>query len=818
MSQNSLYCCSPCRPTFKRHVNAIYPADPNEGLVKTKMETLVYYSMTSPEKLDRIGEYLEQRISRDIYRNRKGMALIGMEAMDQLLKSCHVNTINLFVESYLKTVQKLLESPDPELQIVASASFLGFSLIEEDTPSYHRSYNFFIERFSSMCHSELDHDPILREKIRLSGLRGLKGVIKKTVNEDLAENIWDPKHMDKIVPSLLYNMDPDDSELQASSRDTPDLDDNDSQCASKVADQILRELVSSASFASIKAILRPVLCFMADHQHWDNPSLGHAIHTFEAIMYSIQGDLSYIVIDRLMAHIDSQNKPILQKASIAIVLSRIIGIGVGDSTVGPAVLEIINELLKNLKKSVEKDKTYDQSSDSPIQQLQSALLESLGEYTNKMPDFQKIEVMTFILGKVPFDVNADHELQLILMKALYHVAEKQTPTAFSTTFSNQLLATLLRLLQAPDQDVRLLVLQTFEILIDRHNNREKLAKPILHPGTLDLDSCPNKFSRSDHMFVQKSMINIFGHFKKVLEEQSNTVEFIEAIYTTCSLLHVETSATDESAFYLLDLIDAVQSIATSNLNLSTENRFALHAIAICFLNLLASTINSTELDTYVDTIVHARQKKTPHMLPPINEEYRPGLDPNIQEDDILISKNLIMEALKNAGKDVERIDALPQRKTSPSRNSWPEPQLPLSADSSRRASTISSSSLAVDHYGSLSSSPVKARKPLSEEITVAAFKKILEGPSQLEKEAEDKRKRDLQDKFLNASLEEICEITGKKGPEIHEVLNDLFARIHFGEEMQPVGGKDFSSKEEEARSIMDCPDPYTELFPELFMY
>ena len=156
----------------------------------------------------------------------------------------------------------------------------------------------------------------------------------------------------------------------------------------------------AASYASIKAILRPVLQFMKDHDLWDEAGLSRAIHTFEAIMYSIQTDLSYIVIDKLMSHLDVPNNSVIQKASIAIVLSRIIGIGVSDSTVGPAVLEIINELLKHLKKSVEKEKTYDQSRDSPLQQLQHALLEALGEYAGKMPDFQKVEIMTFILGKV----------------------------------------------------------------------------------------------------------------------------------------------------------------------------------------------------------------------------------------------------------------------------------------------------------------------------------------------------------------------------------------------------------------------------------
>lgn len=34
----------------------------------------------------------------------------------------------------------------------------------------------------------------------------LQGVVRKTVSDDLVENIWEATHMDKIVPSLLYNM------------------------------------------------------------------------------------------------------------------------------------------------------------------------------------------------------------------------------------------------------------------------------------------------------------------------------------------------------------------------------------------------------------------------------------------------------------------------------------------------------------------------------------------------------------------------------------------------------------------------------------
>lgn len=77
--------------------------------------------MSSPDKLDKIGAYLAERIGRDLYRHRIGFVFIAVEAMDQLLKTCH-NSLHLFMESFLKVVQLVLESHDPELQILATQS------------------------------------------------------------------------------------------------------------------------------------------------------------------------------------------------------------------------------------------------------------------------------------------------------------------------------------------------------------------------------------------------------------------------------------------------------------------------------------------------------------------------------------------------------------------------------------------------------------------------------------------------------------------------------------------------------------------------
>lgn len=67
-------CFKRCKPRYKRHVDSIFPPNPEDGIVTSNMEKLTFYSLSAPEKLDRIGHYLAQRLSRDIQRNRSGWA------------------------------------------------------------------------------------------------------------------------------------------------------------------------------------------------------------------------------------------------------------------------------------------------------------------------------------------------------------------------------------------------------------------------------------------------------------------------------------------------------------------------------------------------------------------------------------------------------------------------------------------------------------------------------------------------------------------------------------------------------------------------
>lgn len=47
-------------------------------------------------------------------------------------------------------------------------------------------------------------------RIRVAGIKGLQGVVRKTVNDELQAIIWEPQHMDKLIPSMLFNMQDND--------------------------------------------------------------------------------------------------------------------------------------------------------------------------------------------------------------------------------------------------------------------------------------------------------------------------------------------------------------------------------------------------------------------------------------------------------------------------------------------------------------------------------------------------------------------------------------------------------------------------------
>ncbi|XP_052748022.1 protein EFR3 homolog cmp44E isoform X2 [Galleria mellonella] len=818
-------CCSALRPRYKRLVDNIFPASPQDGLVKSNMEKLTFYSLSSPEKLDRIGEYLFQKASRDIYRRRHGFVIIAMEAMDQLLLACHSQTLNLFVESFLKMVQKLLESTDPQLQILATQSFVRFANIEEDTPSYHRRYDFFVSKFSAMCHSN-HGDTSTRDKIRLAGIQGLQGVIRKTVSDDLVENIWEAQHMDKIVPSLLYNMQSAEKYETVSCMETEARDGAEEE-PPRLAECCLRELVGRASFGHIRSVLRPVLTHFDRHELWVPNDF--AVHTFKIIMFSIQAQYSYSVVEALMQHVEAAGaggagEPrgrARVRAACAAVLSHIVAIAAADS-VGPSVLEIINNLLTNLRASVARDS--EKETDEKL--YQEALINALGEFSDHLPDFQKIDIMMFIVNKVPSTqrgakgTKADAMLQTILLKSLLKVGTTYKTTELSKAFPAAFLEALLRLAAAAAPPSRALLQRLLHTLLDRRHHAGLLRAPTVDYAELGLTV--EKCSRQDLIFISKHGYAIFSSLYEGLQLESNTLENIETIYTTLALLCIEL-ASEETICDIMQLILAIQQSSVSNPVLSVAQQCHLVAVSVALAALLPHVVllPLDRLQDYIDKIIESRREEAPHLLPPLQPDY-PQLGPAALPNKLpylMIDQMAVCECLKACGVDASRLQSPSPYAAGAAlalahRHSWVEAGAAQGRDSLADIGAPPGAGLELD---SAHSSPGVQRHAGSTQaagVSLEALRRAAGGPSDAERRELERRRATLNNAFRTAPFHHLLTLTQPKY-EIQEKLEEIFSSISE-EPLLPASGA--CSPAGNTKSYQQSVPPYTKYFPELFLY
>uniref|UniRef100_A0A667ZSQ8 Protein EFR3 homolog A n=1 Tax=Myripristis murdjan TaxID=586833 RepID=A0A667ZSQ8_9TELE len=660
-------CCGPLRPRYKRLVDNIFPEDPKDGLSKSDMEKLTFYAVSAPEKLDRIGAYLAERLSRDVVRHRYGYVVIAMEALDQLLMACHSQSIKPFVESFLHMVAKLLESREPDLQVLGTNSFVKFANIEEDTPSYHRRYDFFVSQFSAMCHSTHE-DTETRTRIRVAGIKGLQGVVRKTVNDELQAIIWEPQHMDKLIPSMLFNM-----------QDDAEHNDGEENPAA-LAESCFRELLGRAAYGNMNNAVRPVLVHLDNHRLWDPNEF--AVSCFRIIMYSIQAQHSHHVIQQVLGHLDAHNKNTPRvRAGIVQVLLETVAIAAKGS-VGPTVLEVFNTLLKHLRMSVDfelgessrrnsaSSVSSGRSKESEERIVQNAIIQTIGFFGGNLPDYQRAEVMMFIMGKVPVYGTPCHTLdtvkighhgtkriQTMLLSSLIMVTSGFKSKTMAAALPPPFLDPLFSISLMEDSELRQLVLEILHNIIDRHDNRAKLRGIRIIPNVAALKIKREKISKQDVAFMKKHGQQLYRHIYLGSKEEDNVHKNFELLFTTLAVLTIEL-ANEEVVIDLIRLAIALQEMALVNEeNMPMFIRCGIMALVAAYLNFLSQMIANPPFCQHVSKVIELRNMDAPYLLPEhIFRDKCPLPESLDKEDRVLYFQTADMaECLAGPGYNAERL-------------------------------------------------------------------------------------------------------------------------------------------------------------------
>ncbi|NWH99986.1 EFR3A protein, partial [Tichodroma muraria] len=444
------------------------------------------------------------------------------------------------------------------------------------------------------------------------------------------------------------------------------------------------------------------------HKLWDPNEF--AVSCFKIIMYSIQAQYSHHVIQEILGHLDVRKRDSPRvRAGIIQVLLEAVAIAAKGS-IGPTVLEVFNTLLKHLRISVDFElgdrrsstesatlSTSSKESDEKI--VQNAIIQTIGFFGSNLPDYQRSEIMMFIMSKVPVlgttsqsldpsnlgDLGA-RRIQIMLLRSLLMV----TSGYKATTISNALPAPFLDPLLSPslmeDSELRQLVLEILHNLIDRHDNRAKLRGIRIIPDVSDLKIKRDKISRQDVSFMKKHGQQLYRHIYLGCKEEDNVQKNFELLFTSLALTTIEL-ANEEVVIDLIRLAIALQDVAIINEdNLPMFNRCGVMALVAAYLNFLSQMIAVPAFCQHVSKVIETRSVEAAYFLPETIFKDKCDLPKSLEKDetDLFFLTNKIAESLGGSGYNVERLSV---------------PYVPQVTDEdrlSRRKSIVDTVSLQVD--------------------------------------------------------------------------------------------------------------------------
>ncbi|CAF1461719.1 unnamed protein product [Adineta steineri] len=646
---NNCFCCGHYLvPRYKRLVNNIFSQNPQHSVDRNNLERLRFYAIQKPEKLHKSFRYMSEKIARYLRHQNLPYVILGIKAMDDTVKSC-CEQLNTFIDHYLATLHLLLEERD-DLELIEHAihSFESFCEIRQEAPNYQRDYEFFVDRFTQLCH---DNDPINKIRFRYLGLRGHQALIRKTAGDELHNDVW--KHMNQIIPSIIFNMKvPNQNRSQDLSITTISLEqvtittetltENDLNI---LANTILKDLFCRVHVNDIPTCIKPVLNHLDLHELWtvvDFPK-----YIFSEIMNSVNHYNSYSIIDLLLDHLElySEKKDMLRiKTCIMQVIHICLIFAATNTGVESTIFSGLARLIKCLEKSFHNESRRSKASVyiQDEQQFQNAVIDGIREFTEKLRDYQIMEVA-----------------------ATYQAKRHDESTSTQTTFPHQLFDPLIKMMSASVVEIRLIILEILILLIDKRHYADKIRKIRIPKdiSQLNLSAATKTSHLVDMPFMKKYGERFLRQLYNCILMNNNTKDIFYTIYCLMNIVTLEVNDQD----ILVDIIHfcfEIQSILLTIIDedykkLSKINCNCIHALIAAYFNLMSKLYGIEAFSTHVDEVIQSRELSAPHLLPP--NAFQSTTKENLSKSlsmECLFSEKIVIDALKLSHYDISRFDRI----------------------------------------------------------------------------------------------------------------------------------------------------------------
>jgi hypothetical protein len=209
--------CSFCH-NHSTLVDNVYPTRPGEeGPKSSALSLLLFYATSKPQKLPKIGTYIEQRVVLDMKKSRYGYyylirhVKVSMDIINSLLNECKQGT-GVLSKQIQRTILLILNCPEFDLilpatnTVILTNKFVLYSNLRNCKDVIDsESKTLFQELVKKFCACAMDNSPspILRNKARICGLKALGALCPGNV---FVEGSTIDSGMEPILSALLANL------------------------------------------------------------------------------------------------------------------------------------------------------------------------------------------------------------------------------------------------------------------------------------------------------------------------------------------------------------------------------------------------------------------------------------------------------------------------------------------------------------------------------------------------------------------------------------------------------------------------------------
>jgi hypothetical protein len=569
-------------------INNVYPSQPGEtGAKANNLSFLVFYAESRPQKLTKIGAYLEKRTARDISYSKIENLKVTLTILTVLVGSKCKENLDLFLVSVVNILAKMLESPlNTEIIEQISSTIISFSahhnhVILDVDSAFVVPY---LKILKILCQNvqESNEDPEIQNKKKISSVRALYAIVS---NDTFLKSPKIDEFLEHVIPALLANIQEKKTTgvklyRSLSNTDISDVD------MDNLAIQSINEIMQRINPVTFDKVFNPIYKYLESNNHMLNKN--YLLKLFKIFTKGMNPQYRYLLVLYSLKHLKDYSHDLAVQTNIIYILSNIIKNGGGAVVTHIEVLDVLSdclfETLQNSSKYSPKD----------IESLENAYIDCINSFTSNVfyPE-QMNDIMAFLVNHLKLNTSSNEVIikcRIFIIRSLRFILEQRAsfieknPT-FNSPLPIELFNPTIVILKDSSFNLRLQYYFFLLLLMDQINTSTALQED-------------NKAHIARYRFMQNIHTVLFDYAQKKLNQPVDYIMIVNIFIKNAQVFGLNDVVESVPLMFELENISKVKFKNKDDLML----QYAINTMIVEFFDYLSEFLGNESLGNYIGKI------------------------------------------------------------------------------------------------------------------------------------------------------------------------------------------------------------------------